>query len=82
MKLKEFLESTGMKMMFLCEKTGISRQTIYRINIGEAVSEEVSNTLRTFCKRFGGYDVDINTCNSHKSHVRNRSKKHLQSNTF
>lgn len=75
MKLKEFIDNTGMKLSFLCEKTQISRQTIYRINLGEAVSEEISNKIKMFCKKMSGYDVDIPVSESSRPHVRNRSKK-------
>lgn len=71
MTLKEFMEKTGIKLTFLCEKIGITRQTVYRINTGEAVSEEVALRLKNFC----GDEVEIPIVKSEKGHIRNRSKK-------
>lgn len=71
MKLNEYIENNGLKVSFLSKKLGISRQTIYRIKIGDSISYEVADLIWNQLSS----EIELKVSSNNKSHIRNRSKK-------
>lgn len=67
MKIDEYLKNNGVKITFICKKSGISRDTINRVRWGHRVTEEIANKIRSVTCR----EIEIETVDTH---IRNRSK--------
>lgn len=67
MKIDEYIDANGIKINFVCKKSGIARDTINRIRRGQKVTEEIANRIKdSICQ-----DLEIETLDGH---VRKRSK--------
>jgi plasmid maintenance system antidote protein VapI len=74
MKLKEYLDKRGMKMLYASEVLGIHRNTLTLITQGNPVSPEIAERIISWSN--GEVEVDI--IKGEKAHVRNRPKKFPQ----
>lgn len=71
MKLKEYLEKTGIKATHLSKVLNISRYSLTAINNDIPVSKETADKLIEWSKG----EIEISILSGKNSHVRNRSKK-------
>jgi DNA-binding XRE family transcriptional regulator len=68
MNFKDYAEENGLKTSFLCKKLGVSRQTLYRINIGEPVSPELADRI----KKVLSPEIEVRVSKASGSHIRRR----------
>lgn len=68
MKIDEYIRNNGVKITYLCEKIGVSRDTIDRVRKGGSVTKEVAEKI----KAFTNVDLDIPIVDGH---IRKRAKK-------
>ena len=68
MNFKEYAEENGLKTSFLCKKLGVTRQTVYRISIGEPISPELAQRIHEVFSP----EIELFVSQSTGNHMRRR----------